>query len=51
MIRYRIEEVVFGIAQAKRHLLTLDPQAQVAMSQFGEAEKLLAMSRGMTRAH
>jgi carboxyl-terminal processing protease len=51
MIRYRIEEVVFGVSQAKRRLLTQDPQAQLGLSVFGEAEKLLAMSKGMTRAH
>jgi carboxyl-terminal processing protease len=51
MIRYRIEDVVFGVAEAKRHLLTQDPQAQVALSVFGEAEKLLAMSKGTTRAN
>jgi carboxyl-terminal processing protease len=51
MIKYRIEEVVFGLAEAKRHLLVQDPQAQLALTQFGEADKLLAMSRGMTRAN
>ena len=51
MIRYRIEEVVFGVSQAKRRLLTQDPQAQLGLSVFGEADKLLAMSKGMTRAH
>ena len=51
MIKYRIEEVVFGLAEAKRHLLTQDPQAQLALTQFGEADKLLAMSKGMTRAN
>ena len=51
MIRYRIEEVVFGVSQAKRRLLTQDPQAQLGLSLFGEADKLLAMSKGMTRAH
>ena len=51
MIRYRIEEVVFGVSQAKRRLLTQDPQAQLGLSAFGEADKLLAMSKGMTRAH
>jgi carboxyl-terminal processing protease len=52
MIRYRIEEVIFGMVEAKRHLLTQDPQAQLAVTLFGEAEKLLAMSKGMsTRAH
>jgi carboxyl-terminal processing protease len=51
MLRYRIEEVVFGVSQAKRRLLTQDPQAQLGLSLFGEADKLLAMSKGMTRAH
>jgi carboxyl-terminal processing protease len=45
MIRFRIDEVVFGIADARRHLVEVDPQAQLAMSMFGEAEKLLALSR------
>ena len=43
--------LVFGMAEAKRHLLTQDPQAQAGLSLFGEAEKLLAMGKGMTRAH
>ena len=51
MIRYRIDETLFGVSEAKRHLLAQDPQAQAAFSQFGEAEKLLAMGKGMTRAH
>jgi carboxyl-terminal processing protease len=50
MIRYRIEETIFGMAEAKRHLLTQDPQAQAGLSLFGEAEKLLAMGK-VTRAH
>jgi carboxyl-terminal processing protease len=50
MIRYRIEETIFGIAEAKRHLLTQDPQAQAGLSLFGEAEKLLSMGK-VTRAH
>ncbi len=51
MIRYRIEEVIFGLVEAKRHLLTQDPQAQLGLTLFGEAEKLLAMSKGAsTRA-
>jgi carboxyl-terminal processing protease len=52
MMRYRIEEVIFGMVEAKRHLLTQDPQAQLGLTLFGEADKLLAMSKGMsTRAH
>ena len=53
MIRFRIDEVVFGIAEAQRHLLSADPQAQVALSMFGEALKLTEMSRasGRSKAH
>ncbi len=53
MIRYRIDEVVFGIADARRHLLTADPQALLAVSLFGEAQKLSDLSRatGKTKAH
>ena len=41
MIRYRIDEAVFGVADAQRHLIEVDPQAQLALTQFGEAQKLL----------
>jgi carboxyl-terminal processing protease len=50
MIRYRIDEAVFGVAEAKRRLLEVDPQAQLAMTMFGEAEKLNGLVRGSTRA-
>jgi len=53
MIRFRIDEVVFGIAEAQRHLLSADPQSQVALSMFGEAVKLTELSRanGRSKAH
>jgi carboxyl-terminal processing protease len=53
MIRFRIDEVVFGIAEAQRHLLTADPQSQVALAMFGEAVKLTELSRatGRSKAH
>ena len=53
MIRFRIDEVVFGIAEAQRHLLSVDPQSQVALSMFGEAVKLAELSRanGRSKAH
>jgi carboxyl-terminal processing protease len=53
MIRHRIDEVVFGLAEAERHLIAVDPQAQVALSMFGEAQKLTELSRtgGKTKAH
>jgi len=46
MIRFRIDEAVFGIAEARRHLLAVDPQAQVALTMFGEAQKLTELSKG-----
>jgi carboxyl-terminal processing protease len=50
MIRFRIDEVVFGIAEAQRHQLGTDPQAQVALSMFGEAIKLTELSRSSNRS-
>jgi carboxyl-terminal processing protease len=50
MIRYRIDEAVFGIAAARQHLIMVDPQAQVAMTTFGEAQKLSGLGRNTTRA-
>ncbi len=40
MIRFRIDEAAFGIAEARRRMVEVDPQAQVALASFGEAEKL-----------
>jgi len=52
MIRFRIDEVVFGVADAQRHLVEVEPQAQVALSMFGEAQKLVELTRaGRTKAH
>jgi carboxyl-terminal processing protease len=46
MIRFDIDYAVFGIADARRHLIAADPQAQAALSMFGEAQKLVEMSKG-----
>jgi carboxyl-terminal processing protease len=46
MIRFRIDEVVFGIADARRHLIGADPQTQSALGMFGEAQKLSELSKG-----
>lgn len=52
MIRFRIDEAVFGVAEARRHLVMVDPQAQAAMTMFGEAQKLTELSKGSkTKAH
>jgi carboxyl-terminal processing protease len=45
MIRFRIDEAVFSIAEAQRHLIAVDPQAQVAVSLFPEAERLAGLAR------
>jgi carboxyl-terminal processing protease len=49
MVRFRIDEVVFGMSEARRHLLTVDPQAQLALTQFGEAQKLTELSHQATK--
>ena len=46
MIRFEIDNAVFGIADARRHLISVDPQAQTALSMFGEAQKLTELSKG-----
>ncbi len=40
MIRYDIDLALFGVEDARRHVLAGDPQAQFALSQFGEATRL-----------
>jgi carboxyl-terminal processing protease len=50
MIRFRVDEAVFGVAEAKRHLLSVDPQAQLALTSFADAEKLNGLGKGSTRA-
>ena len=46
MIRFEIDNAVFGIAEARRHLIAVDPQAQAALATFAEAQKLLELSKG-----
>ena len=50
MIRYRIDETLFGRAEALKRLIPADPQAQLGLSSFGEAEKLQGLSRNSPRA-
>ena len=50
MLRFRIDEAVFGIAEARRHMVEVDPQAQAALASFGEAEKLAGLVRSSDRA-
>jgi carboxyl-terminal processing protease len=51
MIRYRIDETLFGRAEALKRLVPADPQAQLGMASFGEAEKLPGLPKSTTRAH
>jgi carboxyl-terminal processing protease len=46
MMRFEIDNAVFGIADARRHLISVDPQAQAALTMFGEAQKLAELGRG-----
>ncbi|HVL67354.1 MAG TPA: S41 family peptidase [Vicinamibacterales bacterium] len=45
MIRYDIDLALFGVEEARRNLIARDPQAQFALQQFGEAERLTELSR------
>jgi carboxyl-terminal processing protease len=45
MIRYEIDVALFGVSDARRHLIAVDPQAQLALTLFGEAEKLAGLGR------
>jgi carboxyl-terminal processing protease len=50
MIRYDIDIALFGVEEARRHLLAKEPQAQFALAQFPEAVKLTQLSRSRTTA-
>jgi carboxyl-terminal processing protease len=51
MIRFEIDNALFGVSDAWRHLVAADPQAQVAMTEFGEAQKLLELNKPAGKAH
>src|SRR5205823_5944541 len=44
MIRFRIDETLFGKSEALRRLVPDDPQAQLGLASFAEAEKLQGLS-------
>jgi hypothetical protein len=48
MIHYDIDVALFGVAEARRNLIAKDPQAQFALQQFGEAERLAQLSKNRT---
>jgi hypothetical protein len=51
MIRYRIDEALFGKSQALRHLVPVDPQARLGLASFVEAEKLPGLVKASAKAH
>jgi carboxyl-terminal processing protease len=50
MIRFEIDAALFGIGDAWRHMIEVDPQAQMALGEFGEAQKLLELNKGTSKA-
>jgi carboxyl-terminal processing protease len=46
MIRFEIDRALFGMSEARRHLLEADPQGKLALSLFGEADALNRSARG-----
>ena len=50
MIRYDIDLALFGVAAARKHLIASDPQAQLALRSFDEAERLTAAGKAPRRA-
>jgi carboxyl-terminal processing protease len=46
MIHFQVDVALFGVSEARRVLFGRDPQAQFALTQFPEAEKLAVLSRG-----
>jgi carboxyl-terminal processing protease len=52
MIRYEIDLNLWTVEDARRHLITTDPQARLAMTCFDEAERLVQAARGRaSRGH
>ncbi len=52
MIRFEIDNALFGVADARRHLIEVDPQAQGALTMFGEAQKLTELNKAnRVKAH
>lgn len=45
MIRYDVDLALFGVEEARRHLISKDPQAQLALSLFPEAVRLSENAR------
>jgi carboxyl-terminal processing protease len=50
IIKYQVDLALFGVEEARRNLIVRDPQAQIALGLFGEAERLTAMARARAEA-
>ncbi len=48
MIHFEIDSALFGMDEARRNLISKDPQAQFALNQFGEAEQLIQLASAKT---
>jgi carboxyl-terminal processing protease len=48
MIHFEIDVALFGVAEAQKNLIAKDPQAQFALTQFGDALKLTELARMRT---
>jgi carboxyl-terminal processing protease len=50
MIKFEVDVALFGVEEARRSLISRDPQAQVAVRLFDDAERLTAMARARAAA-
>jgi carboxyl-terminal processing protease len=50
MIHYQIDVALFGVEDAQKNLIAVDPQAQFALAQFGDAVKLTELARARVGA-
>src|SRR5205823_11920113 len=50
MIRYEIDRALFGVGEARHHLIDVDPQARVALPTFGEAVRLSELAQSPAKA-
>ena len=46
MMRYEIDLNLWTVEDARRHLTTTDPQTQLALTMFSEAERMARAARG-----
>ena len=46
MVKYDIDRALFGMTEARRNLIAVDPQAQFALSTFPDAVALLGLRNG-----